>query len=206
MTTVTIVPEQKKRRLETLAVSAVTTIVVLAAALWGAPRDANARLPQLLEWQVNSLTSLNEDDQAIHSALVVAGEEIGYLNQDFGDWPKAQELDELLIAPFYKDQFWSQHGELNWDLIRAADYNHGGDTGYLGNGGKQTGQSAFLLLFRHRHVGATYANQIDVWIHRDPAASRPTETKAESLVAAGWRQVVMYSGADELERLKGKAP
>lgn len=206
MAVVSIIPDQKKGRLETLAVAAVTAIVVFAAALWGATRDANARLPQLLEWQVNSLTSLNDDDQAIHSALVVAGEEIGYLNQDFGDWPKAEELNDLLIAPFYKDSFWSQHGEIKWELIRAADYNHGGDTGYFGNGGNQQAQSAFLLLFRHRHVGSTYANQIDVWIHRDSAVGRPIETKAEALVAAGWRQVVMYSGADELVRLKGKAP
>lgn len=206
MTLSAVVPAQKKQRLETLTVAAVALTALLAAGLWGATRNTASGPPPLLEWQVNSLTSLNEDDQAIHSALVVAGEEIGYLNQDFGDWPKAQELDELLIAPFYQDEFWRQHGEIAWELIRAADYNHGGDTGYLGAAGKQPGQSAFLLLFRHRHVGSAYANQIDVWIHRDPNARKPAETKAEALVAAGWRQVVMYSGADEFARLKGKSP
>ena len=46
--------------------------------------------------------------------------------------------------------------------------------------------------------------QIDIWIHRDVQGKVPDTTKAESLVAAGWRQVIVYSGADEFTRLKGK--
>ena len=204
MTVIAIASARKYQRLETLVVAVLAACVVAFAVTWAFTRSQQIGPPPLLDWQVSSLADLGEDDQAIHSALIVAGEEIGYLNYDFGDWPKTDELDTLLMPPFYKDEFWKLHGAVKWDLIRAADYNHGGDTGYLGTGGALPGQSAFLLLFRHRHVGAAYANPIDIWIHRNVNANAPADTKAESLVSAGWRQVVAYSGADELARLKGK--
>ncbi len=203
MTAYTIRSPQSANRQETWIVWILIVVIACGAIVYGWVRDDAAKQAPLLDWQVNSFSGLGVDDQAIHSALIVAGEEIGYMNSDFGDWPSAEELDTILLAPFYKDEFWKLHGSVNWKLIRAASYQDGGDTGYLGTSGDRPGQSAYLLLFRHRHVGAAYANQIDIWINRDPNGKVPDTTKAESLVAAGWKQVIVYSGADEFMRLKG---
>jgi hypothetical protein len=203
MASIAIVPAQHHMRRESWIIGAVTALLVLAAVGYHATIGANPGPPPLLDWQASAFADLGADDQAIHSALIVAGEEIGYMNSDFGDWPPPSELDKILLPPFYQDAFWSLHGSVRWQLIRAADFNLGGDTSYLGTGGNRPGQSAYMLLFRHRHMGGTFSNQIDIWVHRNPNAAMPAGTKAEMLVADGWRQVVVYSGADEVARLKG---
>ena len=204
MTAFAIRAPQSANRQETWFVWGLILVIACSAVFYGWVRDEASKQPPLLDWQVNSFSGLGEDDQAIHSALIVAGEEIGYMNSDFGDWPSADELDKILLAPFYKDEFWKLHGSVQWSLVRAASYENGGDTGYLGIGGDRPQQSAYLLIFRHRHVGAAYANQIDIWINRNVNGKVPDTTKAESLVAAGWKQVIVYSGADEVMRLKGQ--
>jgi len=204
MTSRTVVPAQSHQKAETLLIAAAVGILVAVALAYGFVRGVDRRPPALLDWQVSSFADLSESDQAIHSALIVAGEEIGYMNSDFGDWPAPDELDKILLPPFVKDEFWKQHGSVDWSLVRAASYQNGGDTGYLGVHGAAAGQHSYLLLFRHRHVGAAYANQIDIWIHRAPDPPPPASTKAEALISAGWKQVVIYSGADELIRLKGR--
>ena len=204
MTSRTVVPAQIHRKAETLLICLAVAVLVATAVAYGLARGVDHRPPPLLDWQVSSLADLGESDQAIHSALIVAGEEIGYMNSDFGDWPAPEELDKILLPPFVKDEFWKQHGGVDWSLIRAASYQNGGDTGYMGVHGAAAGQHSYLLLFRHRHVGATYANQIDIWIHRSADPPAPLSTKAEALVSVGWKQVVVYSGADELIRLKGR--
>jgi hypothetical protein len=202
MTSRTVVPAQIHRKAETLLICVAVAVLVAMAVAHGLARGVDRRPPPLLDWQVSSFTDLSESDQAIHSALIVAGEEIGYMNSDFGDWPAPEELDKILLPPFVKDEFWKQHGGVDWSLIRAASYQNGGDTGYMGVHGAAAGQHSYLLLFRHRHVGAAYANQIDIWIHRSVDPPVPLSTKAEALVSVGWKQVVVYSGADELVRLK----
>ena len=204
MTSRTVVPAQVHQKAETLLICAVVALLVALAVAFGLVRGVDHRLPALLDWQVSSFADLSESDQAIHSALIVAGEEIGYMNSDFGDWPAPDELDKILLPPFVKDEFWKQHGAVDWSLIHAASYLNGGDTGYLGVHGAAAGQHSYLLLFRHRHVGAAYANQIDIWIHRASDPPPPASTKAEALISSGWKQVVVYSGADELTRLKGR--
>lgn len=203
----TIAPGMARRndRIETVAVAAAVVAVALAAVLYAWAREAaGARAPRLLDWQVSAFSGLGPDDQAIHSALSVAAEEIGWMNYDFGDWPAPDELDKLLMPPFYKDEFWKSHGSVRWGLPQAAAVYQGGDTSYIGTGGGAPGQSAYLLVFRHRHVGATYSNQTEIWVHRDSNRARPESFKPEVLIKDGWRQVVAYSGADETARLKGK--
>ncbi len=203
MTSIAVISPRKYQRQESVLIGAVIALTVSLATAFGVAESVNSGAPVLLDWQLSSFADLGADDQAIHSALSAAGEEIGSMNYDFGDWVKPEELDNLLVSPFYKDEFWTLHGSVSWELIRAADLKNGGDTAYLGTGGAVAGQSAYLLLFRHRHLGANYTNQVDIWMHRDVNARLPGDTKAESLVTAGWKQVITYNGADELTRLKG---
>jgi hypothetical protein len=191
-------------RSETLLVAATLVIAVIATAGFALMRGTGGvYAPELLEWQVSAFNGLGADDQAIHSSLSVAAEDIGSLNFDFGDWPKPDELNKLLIPPFYTDDFWKEHGGVRWQQLNAADFNRGGDTSYLGTHGTAPGQSAYLLIFRHRHIGSAYTNQTEIWVHRNVDAGPPDLYRAEDLAKAGWRQVVAYSGADEAAHQKG---
>jgi hypothetical protein len=203
MTMHAVVPAQRHKRRESLFVALAIVVIAGCAGAWAMTRGASGVAPTLYDWQVSSFSGLGEDDQAIHSSLIVSAEDIGYMNDDFGDWAPVADLEKVELAPFVKDEFWRLHGEVEWRLIREANFTNGGDTGYLGVNGKAKGQSAYLLLFRHRHLGAARANQIDIWMHPNVAVATPLETKAESLAASGWKQVVVYTGDDERARLKG---
>lgn len=202
MTTSAIVPPNNGR-FETLCVAVVFLSVTIASAAWGLTRDEQSGPPQLLQWQVSAFDGLGADDQAIHSALRVASSDITYWNYDLNKWPTPDELAEILLPPFYEDAFWSEHGSVDWQLHVSASAEHGGATIYTGSGGTMPDQSGYLLVFQHRHVGTGFADQAEVWINKDTKAPTPEGFKAESLVKAGWRQVVTYSGADEHARMKG---
>jgi hypothetical protein len=47
------------------------------------------------------------------------------------------------------------------------------------------------------------ANHNTIWMHENPNQPMPETSKTQSLVLEGWKNVVPYSGRDELERLKG---
>jgi hypothetical protein len=197
--------------------------------------------PTPLSWQVRSFDGLNTVDQAIHSALLPAGEEIIWNNNDTGGWVTLERAQELLLPPFYRDAFWKTNGKVHWQLILPGTHlphaltadkhsdtdGHADDaaaptpppssevsqatqgqgaTVYYGSGGSVPGQSAYLLVIGHAHAGVMWANQSTIWVHRDPNAPYPGIVKPESLVGDGWRQVIPYDGASEVERVKGTQP
>jgi hypothetical protein len=43
-----------------------------------------------------------------------------------------------------------------------------------------------------------------MWIHKDPSTPPPAVIKQDSLIVNGWKEIVPYSGAVEVERLKGR--
>lgn len=157
--------------------------------------------PGLLEWQVSSFSGLSTPEQAVHSALVVAAEDIGWLNYDSGDWPEPDVLNEYLIPPFVRDAFWRETGSLKWRRLAAADVTLGGTTAYLGDSAQLENQSTFLLVFQHRHLGAAYSNEAEIWITPNTAPQTPTAFRAQALVSQGWKRVVAYNGDDEAERI-----
>jgi hypothetical protein len=186
--------------------------------------------PTPLSWQVRSFDGLGAVDQAIHSALLPAGEEIIWDNNDTGGWISLERAQELLLPPFYQDAFWKANGEVHWQLVLPGTHlvHKGADddatvagptvsdvskatlgqgaTVYYGSAGHAPGQSAYLLIIGHAHAGVMWANQATIWVHRDPNAPYPAIVKPESLVGEGWRQVIPYDGASEIERVKGTQP
>jgi hypothetical protein len=42
-----------------------------------------------------------------------------------------------------------------------------------------------------------------MWLHPDPNAPPPATIKTDSLIVNGWKEIIPYSGAMEVERLKG---
>lgn len=164
------------------------------------------RLPEPLpEWQVDAFADLGTDDQAIHSALIVASEDIGWINYDDGSWPDIQELQNYRIPPFLNDLFWEVHGELKWERLAAASVENGGATAYLGSEGLNPDQSAFALVFQHSHVGLMSSNQSEIWINKSATPQMPARYQKEALIAAGWRLVNVYSGANEADKIRSRS-
>lgn len=205
------------------------TLVVTAGVLSNVMlRPERVGPPVPLSWQVRSFDGLGAADQAIHSALLPAGEEIIWFNNDTGGWITLEHAQKLLLPPFYRDVFWKTNGEVHWQLIlpgthqahdpsadaeapvaanNVSQATQGqGATVYYGAAGRAPGQSAYLLIIGHAHAGVIWANQATIWVHRDPDAPYPGIVKPESLVGAGWRQVIPYDGASEVERVKGTQP
>ena len=216
---------------ESLALMLATLTVIAGVAGYVLLRPERVGPPTPLSWQVRSFDGLGAVDQAIHSALLPAGEEIIWNNNDTGGWVTLEQAQTLLLPPFYRDAFWKTNGEVHWQLILpgshlahtgghdddAAEVNPPvnavsqatlgqGATVYYGSGGHAPGQSAYLLVIGHAHAGVMWANQATIWVHRDPNAPYPAIVKPESLVGEGWRQVIPYDGASEIERVKGTQP
>jgi hypothetical protein len=169
-------------------------------------------MPRLYDWQVSAFYDLNATDQAIYNSLSTAVDELWYIHNDnllfYGQdsdedkWPTVQELGEYyVLAPFSQDLFWSQHGSVQWQRVASFDFE--GATVYFGQGGTEAGQSAYLLSLSHVHKGAIYANGATIWVHPDANVAAPDAVVRDSLVKNGWREVVPYSGATEVQRLRG---
>jgi hypothetical protein len=201
MSDATVISPQNGR-IESAVVATVFCAVVAVTVLYALTRpDQPAPLP-LLEWQVSSFSDLTAEDQAIHSALFAAIGEIDWYYYRLQTWPDIPELEEDVLPPFYKDAFWEKNGALQWTMGRPLN-NDQGATYYHGAGGVVPGQGSYLLLMGHIHAGMLYSNQNTIWIHDDVNAPYPEIVRRGSLIRAGWKQVITYSGADELERLRG---
>ncbi|MET3458041.1 MULTISPECIES: DUF6162 family protein [Pseudomonas] len=217
---------------ESLALVLATLAIIASVTGYVLLRPQHAGPPTPLSWQVRSFDGLGAVDQAIHSALLPAGEEIIWNNNDTGGWITLERAQEILLPPFYRDAFWKTNGEVHWQLILPGGHlPHAGSvdeheddaaapatnevsqatqgqgaTVYYGAAGRAPGQSAYLLVIGHAHAGVMWANQATIWVHPDPNAPYPGIVKPESLVGKGWRQVIPYDGASEVERVKGNQP
>lgn len=218
-------------RRESLGLLATALAVVAALAGYVALRPQKVAPPVPLSWQVRSFDGLNAVDQAIHGALLPAGEEIIWLNNDTGGWITLDYAQKILLPPFFRDAFWKANGQVRWHFIppgthaahlRPPDQGGGnrqiapnavsegtqgqGAAVYYGSGGLAAGQSAYLLIIGHAHAGVMWANQATIWVHANPNAPYPRIVKPEGLVGEGWRQVIPYDGASEVQRVKGTQP
>ncbi|SDB59567.1 DUF6162 family protein [Pseudomonas sp. NFACC13-1] len=219
-------------RWESLALLLAALAIIAGVTGYVLLRPQHAGPPTPLSWQVRSFDGLGTVDQAIHSALLPAGEEIIWNNNDTGGWITLERAQAILLPPFYRDAFWKTNGEVHWQLILPGSHlphagsvdDHEDDaaapivsevsqatqgqgaTVYYGSAGRARGQSAYLLVIGHAHAGVMWANQATIWVHPDPNAPYPDIVKPESLVGKGWRQVIPYDGASEIERVKGNQP
>jgi hypothetical protein len=200
-------------RFESWVLAGVIGLIVLASGIAVAGRQREEATQRLFDWQISSFHDLQPTDQAIYTALTAASDVLweghqvlleGTPEERKNPWPKAEELttDLWLLPPFYKDASWTQQGEVNWTL--AASFSFAGSAVYFGSGGKLPGQSAYLLNLSHVHKGASYVNGATVWVHPNPNIAAPVNVTRDSLITNGWKEVVPYTGAMEVERLRGK--
>ncbi len=199
-------------RAETGLICGAVALILLASGVGVSQRQFVDYFPRLYDWQVSSFYDLESTDQAVYNALLPASDELWWIHGDllyFGTeeeqadpWPTVEELNEYLMPPFAKDAAWSQQGEVNWQ--RVASFSFEGSTVYFGSGGKIPGQSAYLVMLSHVHKGASYTNGATIWLHSDPDVPTPETVTRDSLIVNGWKEVVPYNGAMEVDRLQGE--
>ncbi len=161
------------------------------------------QVQEIQPWQVSAYSDLGVTDQAIYNALVTAQEDIAWIQYAEGPWPNIATLEDFLVAPFARDFFWENNGQLEWgfrDVVQEGEMQ--GYTMYHGNNGTIEGQSAYILVIGHLHAGNNMANHNTIWVHDNPQQGMPKTSTQQSLILEGWKNVVPYTGKNEMERLQ----
>ncbi|HEY5623543.1 MAG TPA: hypothetical protein VIV14_07260 [Gammaproteobacteria bacterium] len=200
-------------RFEGTTLVVLTIVVVAGLALYF--EDARDEEGQTIyEWQVSAFSTLEGADQAIYNSLFTVKDEIPYIYDDINffnapgekfRWPNIQDFQDYLLPPFYQDTSWEQNGSLQWSLYEPLPEGEmQGSTMYLGTDGRLPGQGSFLLVIGHVHAGFTNSNSIVVWWNAANHAEMPESGFRDSLILEGWREVIAYSGEQEVERIFGE--
>ena len=213
MTSSTIEVQPSGSRGESLFVAAVALALCAALALYVRIEGRSYEPDPIQEWQVSAFNTLTGADQAIYNSLYTVKDEIPYIYDDInmfnqpGDkfrWPDLEVFQDYLLPPFYRDTSWEQNGSLQWSLFEPlAEGEMQGSTMYLGTDGSLPNQGSFLLVIGHVHAGITNNNAIQIWWHAANHVEMPESGFRDGLILANWKEVVPYSGAEEIERIFG---
>jgi hypothetical protein len=200
-------------RFEAWALAAVTVAIVGIAALYVHERGRNDEPEPLYDWQVSAFNALTGADQAIYNSLYTVKDEIPYLYEDINRfnepgvkfrWPNLQDFQDVLLPPFFEDTSWEQNGSLRWSLYEPLPEGEmQGSTMYLGTDGRLPNQGSFLLVIGHVHAGFTNTNAIVIWWNSKNHVEMPESGFRDGLILQGWREVVPYSGDQEVKRIFG---
>lgn len=214
MSTTTIQVRPSDSRYEGLALIALTVVLVGGLALYVEETGQNVEPEAIYGWQVSAFSSLTGADQAIYNSLYTVKDEIPYIYDDINffnapgekfHWPNLQDFQDYLLPPFFRDTSWEQNGSLQWSLYEPlAEGEMQGSTMYLGTDGQLLAQGSFLLVIHHVHAGFTNTNAMTIWWSEDNHAEMPENGFRDSLILRGWREVVAYSGNQEVERIFGE--
>lgn len=203
-------------RFEGLALFAVTVLILGALALYVRELGREGNVEPLYAWQISAFDGLTGADQAVYNSLYTVKDEIPFIYDDINRfnepgqkfrWPNLQDFQDWLLPPFYQDTSWEQNGSLTWTLYEPLPEGEmQGSTMYLGTGGTLPNQGSFLLVIGHVHAGITNNNSIVIWWNKANRVAMPESGFRDQLILQGWREVVPYSGAQEVKRLFGDAP
>ena len=199
--TTAIIPPARSRW-ESLLLAASIVALVLVTGLYARQYGVEDKPQTILDWQISAFSGLQGVDQAIYNELLVAADEIYYMQYYNGYWPQDRDFQEALLPPFYRDLSWERNGSVQWvlkDVIQEGEAQ--GLTLYHGAGGTREDQGSYLLVIDHKHADGSQINGSSIWWHADRNTPVPATSKITSLVLGGWKQVVPYQGRDEVERL-----
>ncbi len=191
-----------------------TLLVLLVLGVYVSEQGREDTVQEIYEWQVSAFATLTGADQAIYNSLYTVKDEIPYIYDDINafnapgekfHWPSIEEFQEYLLPPFYRDTSWEQTGSLQWSLYEPlAEGEMQGSTMYLGTDGQLEGQGSFLLIIGHVHAGFTNNNAIVIWWNPANHVEMPESGFQDGLILRGWKQVVPYSGEEEVRRIYGE--
>jgi hypothetical protein len=200
-------------RYEALVLAAATIAVIAVLAVYVHERGRGDTREPLYDWQVSAFNALTGPDQAIYNALYTAKDDIPYIYDDINTltpdnavfrWPNLDDLQSAQLPPFLRDSSWKQNGSLKWTLYEPlAKGEMQGSTMYLGTDGSQPKQGSFLLVIGHTHAGFQNKNLIAIWWNAGNHVVMPQSGFRDGLILQGWREVVPYSGAQEVKRIFG---
>lgn len=214
MSTTTYQVRPSGSRYEGLVLFSVTITLLAGLALYVKERGQNEEAVIIYDWQVSAFNTLTGADQAVYNSLFTVKDEIPYIYDDINyfnepgekfHWPSLQDFQDYLLPPFLMDTSWEQNGSLQWTLYEPLPEGEmQGSTMYLGTDGQLAGQGSFLLVIGHVHAGFTNTNSIVVWWNEENHAEMPESGFRDSLILRGWREVVPYSGDQEVNRIYGE--
>lgn len=212
-TTIYEVPPANSR-FEGVWMLAVTVLLAGFVAAYVRERGQNEGLEEVYEWQVSAFSTLTGADQAIYNSLFTVKDEIPYIYDDINfanepgekfHWPTLEDFQDYLLPPFYRDTSWEQNGSLQWSLYEPLPEGEmQGSTMYLGTDGQLPGQGSFLLVIGHVHAGFTNNNAIVIWWNDKNHVEMPESGFRDGLILRGWKEVVPYSGEQEVNRIYGE--
>ena len=201
-------------RYEGLALSAITVTLLAGLALYIKERGQTEVVEQIYDWQVSAFNALADPDLAIYNSLFSVMDEIPYIYDDINyfnepgekfHWPNLQDFQDYLLPPFLKDTSWERNGSLQWTLYEPLPEGEmQGSTMYLGTAGLLPGQGSFLLVIGHVHAGFTNTNAIVIWWNEKGLVDMPESGFRDSLILRGWREVVPYTGDQEVRKIYGE--
>ena len=214
MTTKTYHVRPSSSRHEALVVFTITLMLSAGLTLYVSERGRNEEVEVLHTWQVSAFRSLAGADQAIYNSLYTVKDEIPYIYESINRWnepgvkfrwPNLEDFQDYLLPPFLQDTSWEQNGSLQWSLYEPLPEGEmQGSTMYLGTDGTLPDQGSFLLVISHVHAGFTNSNPAVIWWNEAHHAEMPQSGFRDSLILRGWRNVVPYSGGQEVERIYGE--
>lgn len=201
-------------RHEGLLLAATTLTVIAIVSTYVKLEGRNDEPEPIYDWQVSAFNSLTGADQAIYNSLYTVKDEIPYIYDDINmfnepgvkfRWPNLDDFQDFLLPPFYRDTSWEQTGSLQWSLYEPLPEGEmQGSTMYLGTDGNRPNQGSFLLVIGHVHAGFTNSNAIVIWWNPANHVEMPESGFRDGLILDGWKEVVPYSGEQEVERIFGE--
>jgi hypothetical protein len=156
-------------------------IVALAAGVVSLRGERDDEQP-IAAHQLDARRDLNAAEQGIHTDLWVAVDEIRALRDEAGAAPGVEALAEEGLPPFVADASSQSRGSHQWSQLPGS--------AYLGRSQDPTVAGSFLLI-----VPGTDEAQPDLWLRRDSSAMAPDSLAPDTLIAAGWQQVVTHYDA-----------
>lgn len=165
-----IIPPASGRR-ESVAVLVAALLVVLAASAFIALHRESASSTSLPHWQVDLRSGLNAAEQGLTADLLLAADELPYLDQTT---PEALAAEGL--PPFFADATATARGNHRWQMVETPDAQ-----AWLGQPQSPDVAGAMLM----RVVDGTPT----IWLN-DDATATVTALDDAALIAAGWRQVI----------------
>jgi hypothetical protein len=206
MSKITIEP--KKQTNELLFLLSVTVGILLLAFILITLQGGEKAKPKLKHYQISAFSDLNSVDQSIFSDLFTAAIDIqNYHDQGTEVWPETFYLDKNFISPFTKDALWKSRGRITWrKLVLDVDNVH--RVVYLGASSDTTAGS-FVLQIEHFHgADGTLYYEVGredqpyyIWYKKDQF-TLPQNITAGTLISSGWKELVPYSGKDQLKKLE----
>ncbi len=194
-----------------LLIITVSIISVCAVLISFSSRDGDER--SLQEHELDAFTALNAKELMVFNNLRTSALEIDAVHQESGDqapWPTVSQLQDDALPPFLPDTSWKKSGQYQWQRILRPSGNIDVAV-FVGHPNKDSGCGTMLLLFLHNHGkkqgnagGKLQHAPYEIWYHGFFDEPAPEFLTDQAFIAAGWKEIKALSGADEMQRIKGK--